>query len=72
MTLHSHFTLKISADLFGSLEIKLSAQPSFEYLSEFGLWPQWSVKSTMVGPALAAERLIKLKPGRSQKLPERE
>jgi hypothetical protein len=27
-----HFTLKISADLFGSLEIKLSAQPSFENL----------------------------------------
>ncbi len=37
MTLHLHFTLKISADLFGSLEIKLSAQPSFENLSEFGL-----------------------------------
>jgi hypothetical protein len=29
--------LKISADLFGNLEIKLSAQPSFENLSEFGL-----------------------------------
>jgi hypothetical protein len=36
MTLHLHFTLKISADLFGSLEIKLSAQPSFENLKEFG------------------------------------
>jgi hypothetical protein len=32
MTLRLHFTLKISADLFGSLEIKLSAQPSFENL----------------------------------------
>jgi hypothetical protein len=30
MTPHLHFTLKISADLFGSLESKLSAQPSFE------------------------------------------
>jgi hypothetical protein len=30
MTLHLHFTLEISADLFGSLKIKLSAQPSFE------------------------------------------
>jgi hypothetical protein len=30
MTLYLHFTLKISTDLFGSLEIKLSAQPSFE------------------------------------------
>ncbi len=37
MTLHLHFTLKISADLFGSLESKLSAQPSFENLLEFGL-----------------------------------
>jgi hypothetical protein len=37
MALHLHFTLKISADLFGSLEIKLSAQPSFENLQEFGL-----------------------------------
>jgi hypothetical protein len=36
MTLHLHFTLKISADLFGSLEIKLSAQPSFENFKEFG------------------------------------
>jgi hypothetical protein len=32
MTLHLHLTLKISADLFGSLETKLSAQPSFENL----------------------------------------
>jgi hypothetical protein len=32
-----HFTLKISADIFGSLEIKLLAQPSFENLQEFGL-----------------------------------
>ncbi len=32
ITLHLHFTLKISEDLFGSLEIKLSAQPSFENL----------------------------------------
>ncbi len=32
MTLNLHFTLKISADLFGSLEIKLSAQLSFENL----------------------------------------
>jgi hypothetical protein len=38
MTLLLHFTLKISADLFGSLEIKLSAQLSFENLEEFGLW----------------------------------
>jgi hypothetical protein len=37
MTLLLHFILKISADLFGSLEIKLSAQPSFENLQEFGL-----------------------------------
>jgi hypothetical protein len=32
MTLHLHFTLKISADLFGSLEITISAKPSFENL----------------------------------------
>jgi hypothetical protein len=39
MTLHLHFTLKISADLFVSLEIKLSAQSSFEnlFFKEFGL-----------------------------------
>jgi dihydroorotase len=29
--------LKISADLIGSLEIKLSTQPSFENLYKFGL-----------------------------------
>jgi hypothetical protein len=32
MTLHLHFKLKISADFFGSLEITLSAQLSFENL----------------------------------------
>jgi hypothetical protein len=32
MILHFHFTLKISADIFGSLDIKLSAQLSFENL----------------------------------------
>jgi hypothetical protein len=32
ITLYLHFILKIPADLFGSLEIKLSAQPSFENL----------------------------------------
>jgi hypothetical protein len=37
MTLHLHFTLKISADLFDSLELALSAQRSFENLEEFGL-----------------------------------
>jgi hypothetical protein len=36
MTLHLHFTLKISADLFGSLELTLSAQPSFENLKNSG------------------------------------
>jgi hypothetical protein len=39
MTLHLHFTLNISANLFGSLDIKLSAKKSFENLLEFGLWP---------------------------------
>jgi hypothetical protein len=37
MALHLHFILKICAELFGSLEFKLSAQPSFKNLSEFGL-----------------------------------
>jgi hypothetical protein len=37
MTLHFHFPLKISVDLFASLELTLSAQPSFENLKEFGL-----------------------------------
>ncbi len=32
MTLHLHFILKISADLFGSLKVTLSALPSFENL----------------------------------------
>jgi hypothetical protein len=32
------FILKILADLYGSLELALSAQPSFENQSEFGLW----------------------------------
>ncbi len=30
MTLHLHSLLKISVDLFGSLAITLSAQPSFQ------------------------------------------
>jgi hypothetical protein len=30
MTLHLHFTLKVSAYLFDRLELALSAQPSFE------------------------------------------
>ncbi len=34
---HLHFTLKISLDLFDSLELLLSAQPSFENLLEFEL-----------------------------------
>ncbi len=34
---HLYFTLKISLDLFDSLELTLSAQPSFENLIEFGL-----------------------------------
>jgi hypothetical protein len=34
---HLHFTLKISADLFDSLENTLSAQPLFENLYEFVL-----------------------------------
>jgi hypothetical protein len=37
MILHLHFTLKISADFFGSFEIKRLAQWSFENLKEFGL-----------------------------------
>jgi hypothetical protein len=37
MTLHLYFILKISANLFGSLELVLSSQPSFENLQEFGL-----------------------------------
>jgi hypothetical protein len=32
-----YFILKISANLFGSLELTLSSQPSFENLQEFGL-----------------------------------
>jgi hypothetical protein len=32
MTPHFHFTLKIFADLFDSLELTLTAQPSFENL----------------------------------------
>jgi hypothetical protein len=36
MTLHLHFTLKISGDLFSSLDIKLSAQPSFEIFKTSG------------------------------------
>jgi hypothetical protein len=32
MAPHLHFTLKISADLFDSLELTLLAQPSFEDL----------------------------------------
>ncbi len=37
MTLHLHFLLKITIDLFGSLTVTLSAQPSFQNVYEFGL-----------------------------------
>jgi hypothetical protein len=39
MTLHLHFTLKISVDIFGSLELTLSSQPSFEIFKKSGSGP---------------------------------
>jgi hypothetical protein len=47
--------LKISADLFGSLEITLSAQLSFENLYEFGLR---TLSMSMADPFNDAERFI--------------
>ncbi len=38
MTTDLHFIFKVSADLFGSLVLTISAQLYFQNVQEFGLW----------------------------------
>jgi hypothetical protein len=56
-----HFIFKISGDLFGNLALKLSAQLSFQNVSEFGLcWAEKSLSTRL--PIMSSDNLnIKVK-----------